>query len=348
MIASRRLQMFVITGLANLAGWSQIVGQVLPVPYDPLEPVTTAPESPSPQDRASAFALVMRARQNRALGPTYTVKSSFVASGPVSHIGPGDMEETRTKTGARRWTGHLGDFTLARLLPGPPQIFDLGSQGPIPMRMQMVRHTVLAPIEPFSSAVPIRIANSSVNGTPVTCILAFGAGTTAPGRDWSESEYCIDSQTGLLRIASDVPGIYAVYDYSSPLEFNGHTLAGQITTSVAGAVVLQQSLSIRNPDPIDPALWTPTKDMFQSGVSLVPPTRRIQKRSASPTSTAAQPVIVHATLAMDGSVVEAEALQVLNSSLSQSALDLVKNTNYGPAALQGSSPLQRVIYVTVQ
>ena len=348
MIASRMLQMFLIVGFSNLAGWSPIAGQILPVPNDPLEPVTSIPVPPDTQERAAASALLMRAAQNGFHGLAYTVKSTFVAYGPVSYTGPGDMEETMIGSGARRWTGHLGDFTLARLLPGPPQKFDLGSKGPIPMRMQMVRHTLLAPIERFSPAVPIRIANASVNGTPVTCILAFGAGTTAPGRDWSELEYCIDPQTGLLRIASDVPGIYAVYDYGNSVEFNRHTVASQITVFVAGAVALQQTLSFKNPDPVDPALWTPTKDMFMSGVNLVPPTRRIQKRSASPTSAAAPPVIVHATLAMDGSVVEAEALQVLNSSLSQSALDLVKNTNYGPAELQGSSPIQREIYVTVQ
>jgi hypothetical protein len=154
-----------------------------------------------------------------------------------------------------------------------------------------------------------------------------------PGRDWSESEYCIDTQTGFLRIASDAPGIYAVYDYSSPLDFNGQTLPNQITVFVAGTVALKQSLSIKDPDPIDPALWTPTKEMFVSGVNMVPPSRRVQRRSTNPASTAAQPVIVHATLAEDGHVVEAEALQVLNPSLSQSALDLVKNTNYGPAEI---------------
>lgn len=334
--------MLLIAGLASLAGWSQIA----PVPYDPLEPVTSAPRTPNEQERAATITLLARAMRNRSLGPTYTVKSSFVASGPVSYTGGGDMEETRIGSGARRWTGHLGEFSITRLLPGGGGMFDLGWQGPIPIRVQMVRRTLVFGIGGLATATPFRVANSTWNGTPLTCILTFGAGTTAPRRDWPESEICIDSQTGLLRVASDAPGIYAVYDYSNSTEFNGGTLPGQITTSVAGTVVLQQSLTFKTPDPVDPALWTPTNEMFVSGANLVPPTRRVQKRSTG--AVASQPVIVHATLGADGQVLEAEALQVSNASLSESALDLVKNTNYGPAEIRGTTPFQREIYVTVQ
>jgi hypothetical protein len=162
--------------------------------------------------------------------------------------------------------------------------------------------------------------------------------------DRSESEYCVESQTGLPRVVSDAPGIYSVYDYSNPVEFNAETFPSQITTSVAGSVVLQQNLSIKTPDPVEPSLWTPTNEMFVTGVNMVLPSHTVQRRSAS---SGAQPVIVHATLSSEGQVVEAEALQVSNPSLSQSALDLVKTTNYGPAGTQGTSPPQREVFITV-
>jgi hypothetical protein len=347
MLTRTRQQMFLVASLTNLLGWPTLSGQVAPVPNDPLEVVTSA-HVPSDQERAAAVNLLMQAERNKAIGPIYTVKSTFMAYGPVSYTGPGDMEETKVAGPAgRRWTGHLGDFSLTRLLPTASGMSDLGWQGPIPMRIQMVRHTVLAgALGNFGPMAPFRIANASFKGVPVTCLLAFGANNAAPGRDWSEEEYCIDPQSSLLRIASEAPGIYAVYDYSNPLTFHGRTIPGQITVSVAGSVVLEETLSIKDPDPIDPKLWTPTQAMFTNGVSLARPTRRVQSVS-SVTSVAGEPVIIHATLGADGHVVEAEALQVSNP-LSQSALDLVKNTNYGPAEMAGSSPWQREIYVTVQ
>jgi len=161
--------------------------------------------------------------------------------------------------------------------------------------------------------------------------------------------------TQLIRIVSEAPGIYEIFDYSNPTIFHGHTIPGGITVYAAGQVVLQQTLTVKDPDPADPALWTITPEMFTGGVNLTAPTRSILSRTTGSTSTASsssttagQPVIIHAMVAPDGHVVEAEALQMANPALAQSALDLVKNTQYGPAAMAASSPNQREIYVTVQ
>jgi hypothetical protein len=38
--------------------------------------------------------------------------------------------------------------------------------------------------------------------------------TASPGRRWDEIEECIDPQSGLLQVHSQVPGRYYDYDYT--------------------------------------------------------------------------------------------------------------------------------------
>jgi hypothetical protein len=59
-----------------------------------------------------------------------------------------------------------------------------------------------------------------------------------------------------------------------------------------------------------------------------------------------QPIIIHASLDVSGKVLEAEALQTSDSALSDAALNLVKNTNYGPA--RNRERVQRDVFINVQ
>jgi hypothetical protein len=59
-----------------------------------------------------------------------------------------------------------------------------------------------------------------------------------------------------------------------------------------------------------------------------------------------QPIIIHAALDVSGKVLEAEALQTSDSALSEAALNLVKNTNYGPA--RNRERVQRDVFINVQ
>jgi hypothetical protein len=136
------------------------------------------------------------------------------------------------------------------MLPGAPLNYDLGTHGPIPMRIQMVRETLLGPIN--NVFLPLRTASATLDGVPLTCVLTSVDGpTTAAARDWSEVEHCIEPQFGRLRVYSEAPGLYVLYDYSNPLSFHSRTLPGQITMIVAGSVVLQETLRITDPGPID-------------------------------------------------------------------------------------------------
>jgi hypothetical protein len=74
----------------------------------------------------------------------------------------------------------------------------------------------------------------------------------------------------------------------------------------------------------------------------------VERGNITAPSTSVQPVIVHATLGVDGQVVEAEALQTADPVLSQSALELVKSRNFGSSARRDGAPQQREVFVTVQ
>jgi hypothetical protein len=328
----------------------QLAGHLGPVPYDPLELVTSTPQTiVGSQEARTVVGLLTRARGNLAFagGGPYKVTASFTAYGPP-YAGPGEMSETGIG-GARQWTGRLGTFSLARMLPGAPLTYDLGTRGPIPMRIQMVRHTLLGPIN--NVFLPLRTASATLDGVSLTCVLTSVDGpTTAPGRDWSEVEHCIEPRSGRLQVYSEAPGLYAVYDYSNPIWFRGHTLPGQLTITVAGTVVLEETLRITDPGPIDLVEFTtPTNEMWGPGLLLMPSTHlRMQRGSVTMSSTVVQPVIVHATLGVDGHVVEAEALQNVDAVLSRSAVEWVKRRNFGSGIRNDGAPQQREVFVTVQ
>jgi len=332
----------------NSPGSTQIV---LP-PSDPFEPVTSQPEvAETPEAKGVILGLFRRALQKSAFvaaGFPYTAKISFTASGPVKDVGAGDMEETRNLAGNRRWMGRLGSFSLTRIITD--RMYDVGSSGEIPFRLNMAREYVFGAIP--GPANFVRSTNATVNGASVTCILTSVRPTVSARRDWSEAEYCIDPHLELVQVYSVAPGIYAIYSYGDLADFHGKIVADHIVIAEAGKVILQGSISVKDPDSLDPALFTPTPQMSTQGVGLQPPTHRTLSRnaanaSASDTSGPVQPVIVHAILSPDGSVFEAEALQTPDAPLSQSAVDLVKKTKYDSSIDYGYPP-QQEIFVTVQ
>jgi hypothetical protein len=333
-------------------------------PYDPFEPVTSKPEAlRTPEARYPAISMIRRAAYSQAFfapifeppythpepGAPYTVRVSFTAGGATRDGGPGEMEETRNAAGARRWTARVGSFSLTRIIAD--RFYDLGSPGPIPIRLQMVRWIVLGNLEILTDFTTdsIRIANAALDGASLTCILTSVTATAAAGRDWSEKEYCIDPQSERLRVYSAAPGIYIVYDYGDSAAFRDHQVPNQFTVSEAGTVVLQGTISVKDPDPssLDPALFIPTEQMLSTGVGLLNPMYRSESRTTSKASGMLQPVVVHATLSPDGNVLEAEALQTSDRTLSQSAVELVKKMKYKISNFYPYPP-QGELFVTVQ
>ena len=348
--------LFLVTFLAaSTASVSQSAYTIAPVPTDPLE-LATGPTKVlnTPQDRSAILELVDRARQNfdmQAAGtPPYQLKVSFDASGRVAYTGAGEMEETWLSAQRWQWSAHLGAYSQNRIfLSG--RVFDDKTLSGIPMRVQMVRGTLLWPITGPGPHALMKATPANWKGVDVVCALFSGAGNAAvatTGRQWQENEYCFDPKNSLLMTYSEAPGIYVSYDYSNALSFHGRIIPRTITFVEGGSTVLTIHVDrLKDADTVDPALLTPTPQMVTPGPILAG-RYRFPRAVPAPSGYqgSVQPVIVHATVGSDGRVLEAEALQTSDTLLSDSALDFVRNESWHLGA--DRSPLQRELFVNVQ
>jgi hypothetical protein len=201
----------------------------------------------------------------------------------------------------------------------------------------------------------LRSANVSIDSAAATCILFSGPQNEqmpAQGRQWYETEYCLNPASGAIRTWSPAPGIYVAYNYANAIAFHGRTLPGAIKVTVNGGTVLEaQMTSMIDASPNDLSPYTPTSQMTAQGPATVGglPMRfpLIMWDNNLAEGSVVQPTIVHVTLDPGGKVLEAEPLQT--SAVSQRALAAVLNTNFEsrpqPA---GASPLLREAFINVQ
>jgi hypothetical protein len=358
MACARSLVVFLLFAL-SLPAFAQTAPAVAPLPADPLELATgDTLKVANPENRALVLNLLERARQNgselyAAGGPAFHLKVSFTSSGQSRYTGSGEMEEIRySRFTSWRWLARLGDYSQVRVFQnGVP--YDEKTPGPIPLRVQMVRGAVIWPMSNVRPGTMIRMASAQWHGMEVMCaLLSFDDAIAAVhGRHWREREYCVDTKSALLRIYSEAPGIYTVYDYDDALHFHGRTLARQISIMESGEAVLQIHVeSLEDAGTPDPALFTPTKEMLARGPGIVlMPSVRIPAGAAPPAGRAGtiQPLIVHASVDDQGKVVEAEALQNSDPGLSSAALALVKSSTYPPQNL-ASGPVQTEAFINVE
>jgi hypothetical protein len=325
---------------------------VAPVPDSPLEMVSVpARLLTSQDDRAAALALFDHARQNLYLhngAPAFQIKVSFLSSGQALYEGDGAMEEI--SAGSRwRWTAQLGSSSQTHLSPGGGVVYSSNPRDPIPMRVQMVRTAIFAPIVRNIGAEVIRTAEVMRDGKELTCMLLSGSAPepSAP-RQWFETEYCMDADSGLLRTWSEAPGIYIDYNYADAIHFAGRTIPRDITVTEGNTAILQIHV-----DSLQPAIgltaemFKPTRAMLADGPAFVSggPQRFPLRVDRAPEGEASvvQPVIIHATLSnTDGRVIEAEALPGPDPALAQEALDLIEKTNF-PA-----NGMQQEVFVNVR
>jgi hypothetical protein len=216
----------------------------------------------------------------------------------------------------------------------------------------MVRAAVIWPMANVRPGTMIRMASAQWHGMEVMCaLLSFEPVTAAHGRHWEEREYCVDTKSALLRVYSDAPGIYTVYDYNDALHFHGHTLARQISIVQSGDTVLQIRVeSLEDAGAPDPALFAPTKQMLAQGPGIVlMAVVRIPAGAAPPVGHTGkiQAVIVHASVDDQGKVLEAETLQNSDPSLSNAALSMVKNSTYTPQT-RATGPVQTEAFINVE
>jgi hypothetical protein len=348
----------IISLLAVLVSPAFAQTAVAPLPADPLELATGGTlKVANPENRALVLNLLERARQNTselyaAGGPAFHLKLSFLSSGQSGKTVSGVMDEIRYSRQTWRWTARLGDYSQVRVFQyGVP--YDEKTPGPVPLRLQMVRGAVIWPMANVRPGTMIRMASAQWRGMEVMCALLSAAEETSasPGRHWDEREYCMDTRSALLRIYSEAPGIYTVYDYDGARPFHGRTLAPQISIFEGGETVLQIHLqTLQDAGAPDPALFTPTKEMLARGPGIVLiPAVRLRAIVPPPDghSGRLEPLIVHASTDDQGKVVEAEALQNSDPSLTSAALFVVRRSTY-PPRVRATGPAQTEIFVNVE
>jgi len=326
---------------------------------DPLELATGATlKVANPENRALVLNLLERARQNggelyAAGGPAFHLKLSFTSGGQSRYTGPGEMEEIHYSPNTFwRWTARLGDYSQVRVFQyGTP--YDEKTPGPIPLRVQMVRGAAIWPMANVRPGTMIRMASAQWRGMELMCALLSGGDGVgaAQGRQWQEREYCVDTKSALLRIYSEAPGIYTIYDYDNALHFHGRSLARQISIVESGDTVLQIHVeSLEDVGAADPSLFTPSKEMLARGPGIVLiPAEWIPAFGTAPAGHTGNvdPVVVHASIDDQGKVIEAEALQNSDPGLSNAALSFVKSSTYPPRRL-ARGPVQTEAFINVE
>lgn len=338
--------------------FSQDTPKIAPLPYDPLELATGPTVVPStPDQRASLLNLLERARQNSAMHAPgmapFDIKVSFNSIGKdARNQGYGEVEETWLNGQTWRWTARLGDYSQLRIFY-EGEIYDDKPHGHMPLRLQMVRNAVFWPVVGNFAQALLRMATAKWEDTELACVLISGAvndATATPGRRWEENEYCIDPKTGLLRIHSEAPGIYSVYDYNGGAQFHGRTLPRQMTIVESGTTVLQIHLDSIQDATDNPDQFVPTKKMLAHGPGavMVGPFRFPEfVRTPAGYSGVIQPVIVHAILDQKGKVLDAEVVQSSDPALASAALDVVWRSSYLPAQRKDRA-LQREAFINVK
>lgn len=331
---------------------------VAPLPYDPLELATGPVVVPNtPEQRVAILNLLERARQNSAMHAPgmapFSLKVSFNSVGKdAKNQGYGELEENWLNGQTWRWTARVGDYSLLRIYY-EGDVYDDKPRGHMPLRLQMVRSAVFWPVNGNFSHALLRMATAKWEESEIACILISGMtndATATPGRRWEESEYCIDPKTGLLRIHSEAPGIYSIYDYNDGVAFHGRMLPRQTTIVEGGAKVLQIHLDTMQDPNDDPNQFVPTKKMLAHGPGAVMagPFRFPEfARAPAGYSGEIHPVIVHAILDQKGKVLDAEVVQSSDPALAGIALDVVWHSAYQPAQRR-DRPLQREAFINVK
>ena len=338
---------------------AQNAPRIAPVPRDPLELATGEIQAAdTPASRQAALQLLGRARANFALRSTrqaYDLKVSFTVDShdETTYDGAWRMEDLFGPRQGHRWTATAASGYTTTAIAAAGDVYADGTSNTVPLRLLEVRGALFDPLQSpdYAARGSIRTSSATFRGATVTCLLLSRSRNPSAlsGRDWEETEECIDPQSGLLQVHSQAPGIYAVYDYSNAPRFGGHTLPRSVTISEAGRVVSKVSVdSLQEMSAPDPSLFVPTDAMKAKGpaVAMTSATKitRIQGSASLTPGATIRPVCVFGMVTPSGHLVEAHALQPSDPN-SQAAVEDAKKIDFSPQTPAGSAPRQHFVFV---
>jgi len=355
----RLLRVCSVAVLLGAVSFAQNFSQlpVAPVPSDPLELVTGGIVVPAtPDERLAAQQIIVRARDQYKLhaGGPFDLKLTFNATGQTSYEGAGTLEELWLGMNGSRWTAQLGNYSITRIVGTMGLVYDERPAGAIPMRLQQLRQALFSPIYANPQTAFIRTSSVNWNNEALSCVLLSHGSDEPPSlqrRRWSETEWCVNTQSGLLRIASEAPGAYMVYDYTDSLQFHDLTLPRNITVSEAGTKVLDIRVeSVNEPASLDRKQLASVPGMKTGGPVFHDAIRLsagIPDGSHRP-PTIIRSVMVHTIFGADGKAIEWEIADSTDPSLNSAAINFVKGFNYSIPAPPGAVAEQSQVFLNVR
>lgn len=325
-----------------------------PVPSDPLEMVSgEAQPVQSAEQRQVVTALLQNARAlSKVRAQAYDLKTTFTSFGSSTSDGNWSLEDTSPSGRIYRWTAQGPGYASVNLTNN--QMF-YSSQPAIamPLRLAQVRDAIFYVYPAMGPYMSLRTANGYLNGAALHCVLAgtaFGGRTFSGGRNWEESEYCIDPNSNLLMTYSPVPGLYIRYDYTNAFRFHGKIIAGAFTISEAGRSVIEaRTESVTDPTGANPALFEPSGLTARGvGAVMTPPARVRGTIGPMPQNGNAtvNVVVLHGVMSPDGHLSEPEILASTNPSLNQAALDRAGKWQPIAESQQGTTPQSHEVFFT--
>jgi len=317
-------------------------GPLPPVPPDPLE-LVTAPAQPTsdPESRQAAIAMLNRARMlSNVRAQPYHLKTSFIASGGTAGDGTWALEDVSPGQSKYRWTATGPGYSAVNLYTDSTRgiLYSNAPSTAAPLRLAQVRNALFFVFPNLGPYASIRTAPGSLNGVEQRCVLVVqGAGSRVfdGARNWEESEFCMDANSGLLTTYSPAPGLFVHYDYSAGILFHGKSIAGAFTITEAGRTVVDaKTVGVAEPPAADNAMFT-TAGLTAAGVGrTMTPAGHMRFHVPSSDSTNIQVVVLHGTISASGGVEQVEVLASSDPTKDQTAL-----ARFGKApAMFGTSP----------
>ncbi|MGA3202485.1 MAG: hypothetical protein ABSF12_08320 [Bryobacteraceae bacterium] len=358
-MVSKRMLWLAASGL-SLAAFGQTALKMAPIPSDPLEIVTGPIQVvDTPAGRQSVVQLLARARKNYALesaGRGYQLKVNFTVNsgGETDYDGAWEMEDVFDPHQGLHWTATAAaGYSTAQILSKGTALGE-GTASVIPLRLQEARVALLGAIPSAADVArqSIRTSIATFNGAQLTCVLLSGSGSASavtPGRQWEETEECIDPQSGLLQVHSQVPGRYYAYEYSGGPHLGDHKLPGKVIVTEAGKTVSVITVaSLTEVASVDAKLFVPTEEMKAKGPAIqmagAQKIVRLAGKGPYASGATAQPVCVFGLVTPSGQLVEAHSLQPSDPN-SQAAVDAVKRMNFSRPTPPGERPSQHFVFV---
>ena len=349
----------IVDGGLLLSAFGQSAPRVAPVPGDALEVVTGQVQAAgTPVGREAALQLLARARssyQLRNAGEPWNLKVSFTVDslGETNYDGTWEMEDVFAPGLGLHWTATSSSGYTVTGIFAAKENYAEDIANAIPLRLQEARAMLFNPLPSvaYARSGSIRTFIGALDGSPVTCLLLAqkrNVSTPALGRTWDEAEDCIDPQSGLLRVHSEVPGRYTIYDYSNAAQLGTHLLPRTITITEAGRVVSKISVqSLQTIASVDPGLFVPTDGMKAAQAIVMTSAAKISRIQGNGPFTAAmivRPVCIFGIVTQAGQLVEAHSLQPSDPN-SETALKDAQSIDFSPLNRAGARPEQRFVFV---